>query len=381
MSNKKYKKSFTDFAEDVENFSFDDIPFAEIGDRIKNSINGAIRGFSSSSKKRLPQTRNPKVCEQDPPGKAASILARIAAILAGMVFFAMTIDSYTEFTYGGGFAMLLGAIISGLLTLASPYILWKIADKYKRLSNNYVRFLRELGDNTVISIRDLASGVAQSEEQTRKDILYMMKKNYFKQARIVENGKIFILDIPTFKLYKEKLDKLPSYRENLTSDTSPMDESLSPEDINRQKVNEIIKESIVSLDQISETKNDIKDASFSEDVDLLLKNSEDILKIIEKYPDKATYIGKFSTYYLPTSLKLVESYKDFELVNSDDSRILKSMSEIDESIRTISEAFNKMKIDLLDDRAMDVKTEIDTINLLLKQEGLTKDDWSEKWAI
>lgn len=381
MSNKKYKKSFTDFAEDVENFSFDDIPFAEIGDRIKNSINGAIRGFSSSSKKRLPQTRNPKVCEQDPPGKVASILARIAAILAGMVFFAMTIDSYTEFTYGGGFAMLLGAIISGLLTLASPYVLWKIADKYKRLSNNYVRFLRELGDNTVISIRDLASGVAQSEEQTRKDILYMMKKNYFKQARIVENGKIFILDIPTFKLYKEKLDKLPSYRENLTSDTSPMDESLSPEDINRQKANEIIKESIVSLDQISETKNDIKDHTFREDVDLLLKNSEDILKIIEKYPDKATYIGKFSTYYLPTSLKLVESYKDFELVNSDDSRILKSMVEIDESIRTISEAFNKMKIDLLDDRAMDVKTEIDTINLLLKQEGLTEDDWSEQWAI
>lgn len=35
-----------------------------------------------------------------------------------------------------------------------------------------------------------------------------------------------------------------------------------------------------------------------------------------------------------------------------------------------------MKIDLLDDRAMDIKTEIDTINLLLKQEGLAEDDWS-----
>ena len=46
--------------------------------------------------------------------------------------------------------------------------------------------------------------------------------------------------------------------------------------------------------------------------------------------------------------------------------------------RARGEAFNKMKIDLLDDRAMDVKTEIDTINLLLKQEGLTKDDWSEQ---
>ena len=52
------------------------------------------------------------------------------------------------------------------------------------------------------------------------------------------------------------------------------------------------------------------------------------------------------------------------------------MGEIEESIKTIAEAFDKMKIDLLDDRAMDIKTEIDTINLLLKQEGLAEDDWS-----
>ena len=79
---------------------------------------------------------------------------------------------------------------------------------------------------------------------------------------------------------------------------------------------------------------------------------------------------------MPTSLKLATSYKEFEMVNSRDSRIVKSMGEIEESIKTIAEAFDKMKIDLLDDRAMDVKTEIDTINLLLKQEGLAEDDWS-----
>ena len=372
MSNKKYKKSFTDFAEDVENFSFDDIPFAEIGDRIKNSINGAIRGFSSSSKKKLPQTRNPKVCEQDPPGRTASILARIGAILSGMVFFAITIASYTEFHWAGGFAMIFATIISGLLTLASPYILWKIADKYKRLSNNYVRFLRELGDNTVISVRDLASGVAQSEEQTRKEILYMMKKNYFKQARIVEDGKIFILDIPTFKLYKERLDKIDSSKESLSY---TKDRSLSAEDLNKERADEIIKEAQKSLDEIFALNKKIDNPSFKRNVDRLMAKSIDILKIIEKYPDKATNLGKFSSYYLPTSLKLVESYKDFELANSTDDRILKSMTDIEGSVKTIAEAFENIKNDLLDDRAMDVKTEIDTINLLLKQEGLANDDW------
>lgn len=374
--NKKHKKSFYDYAEDIESFDFDDIPFAEIGVKIKNSVNGAIKAFSSSSKKNLPATRNPKVCEQKPPQAGLSILAKIASVILAPIFLAMTIGSYSEIHYGGGFTMLFATLISGALTISVPYALWKLGNRYKRLSDNYVRFLRELGDNTVISIRDLASGVAQSEEETTKDLLYMMRKSYFKQARIVEDGKIFILDIPTFKLYKEKLDQIPSYRKNLTDDVEIDGENLSVEDLNKERSQEIIAESITSLDKLSEKRDEIESPSFKEHLGKLIENSTDILKIIEKYPDKATGLGKFSTYYLPTSLKLATSYKEFEMVNSMDSRIVKSMGEIEESIKTIAEAFDKMKIDLLDDRAMDVKTEIDTINLLLKQEGLAEDDWS-----
>lgn len=374
--NKKHKKSFYDYTEDIESFDFDDIPFAEIGVKIKNSVNGAIKAFSSSSKKNLPATRNPKVCEQKPPQAGLSILAKIASVILAPIFLAMTIGSYTEIHYGGGFTMLFASLISLVITISVPYALWKLGNRYKRLSNNYVRYLRELGDNTVISIRDLASGVAQSEEETTKDLLYMMRKNYFKQARIVEDGKIFILDIPTFKLYKEKLDQIPSYRKNLTDDVEIDGENLSVEDLNKERSQEIIAESITSLDKLSEKRDEIESPSFKESLGKLIDNSTDILKIIEKYPDKATGLGKFSTYYLPTSLKLATSYKEFEMVNSRDSRIVKSMGEIEESIKTIAEAFDKMKIDLLDDRAMDVKTEIDTINLLLKQEGLAEDDWS-----
>ncbi|MDU3137517.1 5-bromo-4-chloroindolyl phosphate hydrolysis family protein [uncultured Anaerococcus sp.] len=373
--NKKHKKSFYDYAEDIESFDFDDIPFAEIGVKIKNSVNGAIKAFSSSSKKNLPATRNPKVCEQKPPQAGLSILAKIASVILAPIFLAMTIGSYSEIHYGGGFTMLFATLISGALTISVPYALWKLGNRYKRLSDNYVRFLRELGDNTVISIRDLASGVAQSEEETTKDLLYMMRKSYFKQARIVEDGKIFILDIPTFKLYKEKLDQIPSYRKNLTDDVEIDGENLSVEDLNKERSQEIIAESITSLDKLSEKRDEIESPSFKEHLGKLIENSTDILKIIEKYPDKATGLGKFSTYYLPTSLKLATSYKEFEMVNSMDSRIVKSMGEIEESIKTIAEAFDKMKIDLLDDRAMDIKTEIDTINLLLKQEGLAEDDW------
>lgn len=368
--NNKNKKNISDFVEDIENFSFDDIPFAEIGERIKNSINGALRGFSNSAKKSLPPTRNPRVCAQKPPQKDAGVFFGIVSFIGGLTAlsaFPMLLDGEV-----------IAAFLSFFLGIAFTGVFWKISARLKKLSNNYLRYLRELGDNTVISIKDLASAVAQSEEETTKDLLYMMKKNYFMQARIVENGKIFILDIPTFKLYKEKLEQIPSYRQNLSDDSMLEASDMSVEDLNSERAKEIIAESIKSLDKLNDEKEKIENLAFRENLGKLIDNSTAILRIIEKYPEKATGLSKFSNYYLPTSLKLVASYKDFELVNSSDPRILKSMGEIEGSIKTIGEAFDKMKIDLLDDRAMDIKTEIDTINLLLKQEGLADDDWSRK---
>lgn len=53
------------------------------------------------------------------------------------------------------------------------------------------------------------------------------------------------------------------------------------------------------------------------------------------------------------------------------------MAEIESSITTITEAFDKIKVDLITDKAMDVKTDIDTIRLVLKQEGLLEGDFKE----
>ena len=53
------------------------------------------------------------------------------------------------------------------------------------------------------------------------------------------------------------------------------------------------------------------------------------------------------------------------------------MAEIEGSIKTITEAFDKIKVDLISDRAMDIKTDIDTINLVLKQEGLVEGDFKD----
>lgn len=346
------------------NFDFDDLDFEWVGEAVKKSVNSVISSFSKGYNKNLPAIKDPAVCVQKPVEKSKYQLIRVGGVFLGMVLFSMGMDGL--YSPGLGSNILGLACLAG--TVAAPAFLWKLSNNYKRLSINYARYRRELGSNTIISIRDLASAVSQSEEKTIKDLLYFMKQNYFKQARIVEDDSIFILDIPTFKLYKDKLDKIPHKAK----------EEIGPvEDINEIKADELIKDSEKALAEIIEKSQNVEDFDFKNKIEPLIENSQDIINIVKKYPDKALNLNKFADFYLPTAAKLVESYQEFESLDTDDVKIRKFMEEIKGSIKTIAEAFDKIKVDLIADKAMDVKTDMDTIELILKQEGLTEGDFNQ----
>lgn len=362
-------------SDNKNNFNPFDIDFYEIGETIKNSVNNTLRKLTEASDKseNLPQTRNKEVCEQKPPELNKAKSYKVTSITSGVILIIVTINLLSEFINFRGFDEFVITLLFVILSIAVPYITWKASKEYFRLTNNYVRFLRELGNNTVISIKDLASAVAQSEEKTVSDLTKMMKRGYFHQARIVENDSLFILDIPTFRLYKDKKKEIPKAKVK----TSDEDEVLV-EDLSSERAKEILALGKNSIEEIKKNQARITNLDFRNNVDKILKNSNDILSIVEKYPDKSYALNKFSDYYLPTTAKLVETYGDFEMMRTDDSKILNSMKQINKSIITIGEAFDKIKVELLSDRAMDIKTDIDTINLLLNQEGYTEDDWSNK---
>lgn len=359
------------------NFKMSDIVdeeyFAEIGNSIKKSVNATLKKFAkmTETKDNLPQIRNKEVCAQKPPELSKARGFQVLSYFLGFGFLAAFIVFTDLFLDYRGFFYFLMTILSLGLTVVTPYISRKISKEYLRLTNNYIRFLRELGNNTVISIWDLASAVAQSEEKTVSDLTKMMKRGYFYQARIVENDSLFILDIPTFRLYKDKRNEIPIAKK----ESEKVDDDVLVEDLSSQRAEEIISSGKAFLDNINGNKIRILDDSFKKRVDKLLKSSTDILNLVEKYPEKSYALNKFSDYYLPTTAKLVDTYYDFELMRTDDKKIKKSMNQISESIVTISEAFEKIKVELLSDQAMDIKTDIDTINLLLKQEGYADDDW------
>lgn len=356
------------------NKAISDMDFSDISDKVKASLDMFIdktMDFINGNPDKKPaiQTKNPQVCAQKLPEKTKAGLLKIAMVISFLSAFSMLMILFFD---GFSYDFLKNLFLTALFSIFG-FFTFKKSQQLDMISKDYTRFLRELGHNTVIPIRDLASSVQKTEQATIKELMYMMEKGYFKQARIVENDSLFLLDIPTFKLYKNQKNQMV----NLSYEEKKQIEKDAHKDVNIEKAENIIKISSKEINSINLDISRIKNRSFLEKVIEIKKTIENIVNIIKRYPEKAYALDKFMDYYLPTTVKLIDAYTEYEIMESNDPKIKNSLLEIESSIETINEAFGKIQLELMEDRTMDIKTDIETMKILLNQEGYLEKDWSK----
>ena len=295
-------------------------------------------------------------------------------IIFSVVSFVIILLMFIAWIFGDLSSWLIIFIISLFISIVFMLTGYRGKLEYERLEKNYRRYIRELNGNKVISINDLANSVDQDIEETYSDLRHMIKEDYFPEARIVENKSLFILDIPTYSLYKERKNEILSEASNIRQISNEQ----NLEEINLVRSKEIIDSANKDLIAINLVKNKIENKTFIDHIEDFENSSKDILKVIENHPESSHGLNKFSEYYLPTSVKLINAYYEFEQIASRNSKILKSMEQIDETIVDLTNAFERLQLDFLSDSTMEIKADIDTINLLLNQEGLKYNDWRSK---
>ena len=82
-------------------------------------------------------------------------------------------------------------------------------------------------------------------------------------------------------------------------------------------------------------------------------------------------VRRFREYYLPTTRKLLDTAQG--LGESDTANAAEIRRDITAILHTLNGAYTKLYDTLLQDVSMDVSTEIDTLEAMLRQDGLTHD--------
>ena len=142
------------------------------------------------------------------------------------------------------------------------------------------------------------------------------------------------------------------------------------------EADEVITKGQEILRQIRAENNAIADEVLSGQMDELEHLCAQIFKTVSEKPNKAPQIRKFMSYYLPTTLKMLGSYRTMASRGVSVSDMTHARSETVRGMNMILTACQKQLDNLYKDTMLDVSTDIDVLEQMLKRDGLADSAFS-----
>ena len=161
------------------------------------------------------------------------------------------------------------------------------------------------------------------------------------------------------KLFPDKVYEIP--------------DPVEPETTGSPELDELVKERDKALAELKRLNEGIEDPRISAQIDRLSSDTRQIVKHVIEHPEKLSQIRKFMNYYLPTTLKLLNSYEQLSKQSVKGENITSTMFNIAGMMHTVADAFEKQLDSLFTDEAMDISADITVFETMLKQEGFVEE--------
>ena len=142
------------------------------------------------------------------------------------------------------------------------------------------------------------------------------------------------------------------------------------------EVQEVLDKGTEYLKKIHESNDAIPGVEISVKISRMELIVEKIFERAQKHPEIIPDLKKMMDYYLPMTVKLLDAYEEMDTQPVQGENIQSSKREIEDTLDTLNQAFEKLLDSVFQDTAWDVSTDISVLHTLLAQEGLTEDDFA-----
>ena len=115
----------------------------------------------------------------------------------------------------------------------------------------------------------------------------------------------------------------------------------------------------------------IEDPTLSAQIDHLEEITKKIIAYVVEHPQKLSQIRKFMNYYLPTTLKILKAYARMEEQGIEGENIRSAKERIEGMMDKVVDGFEKQLDKLFQDDAMDIATDVQVLEQMLENEGLS----------
>lgn len=230
-------------------------------------------------------------------------------------------------------------------------------------------------------IENLAKNTGKKERYVIKDLQKMLRLGMFPEGHLDTQNTCFMLNDVVYRQYLEAEDnrrqREDASRKSLEQkDAAPSKEASStPETTNEQEaeLNTMVAEGMEYIRKLRDLNDRIPGDVISAKLFRLESLLKEIFDSIREHPEQMHRMHKLMDYYLPTTLKLVEAYEEFDQVSTPGEEIIKAKAEIENTLDTINQAFTELLNNLFQAAVFDATTDAQVLKTMLAREGLTKD--------
>lgn len=375
--------------------------YEKLNQTISNTINQAVntvawnvRNFNDSMNRKSENSYQYQCPEQqykpvpkemlfDPKGsaKAGSILLMVFGYVFGgiglMLLLLFGIYGLSTGDFGTGVQILLAMSIlmaGGFGAMAA------IGTGRLRRSNRFGKYLRALEGREFCNLEEIEAKIRKSHKYVVKDLERMIKKGWFRQGHLDSQNTCLIVTNRMYKQYQQlEMQKQHYEAEERQRKQEQMQKSERIQEERCQKLSPEVRKVIEEGDAFVQKLRACNDAIPGEEISAKISRMEIIVdKIfdrVEQNPESVDDVRKLMEYYLPTTVKLLEAYKEMDVQPVGGQNIQTAKAEIEATLDTLNLAFEKLLDSLFQTVAWDVSSDISVLNTMLAQEGLNDRDF------
>ena len=252
--------------------------------------------------------------------------------------------------------------------------------KQRGLISRAQRYMQICGTKMYADIDEIAVQTGNSSKFIRKDIKKMLRLGMFPEGHLDLQETCFMLNNEVYRQYTETAEAF-RMREQMNAEKNRI---LTAEEEERElklqqenELNAMMSEGTAYIQKLRQLNESIPGQEISGQLSQLETLLRQIFDRVKEHPEQMNRMHKLMEYYLPTTVKLVEAYVQFEKVENPGQDIRDAKAEIQKTLGIINEAFTELLNNLFQDEVFDATTDAQVLQAMLSREGLRREMSSE----
>ena len=289
----------------------------------------------------------------DKGAKTMKIIGAVVAIL-GAFFLVQQVD-YFELRYAikwHDWMDLLRQVFYPMGMMAGGVSLLLGSGAMKRRQRRFATYLRTVGQKQAVPLDYLARAADVSRKRVEKDVNLMLEKGMW--------GDEAYIDLGSGMLFKSQ--------EAATAYFDAAHRAKAEQEQPRQPAAAAPEGYAAILAQIRDLNDRIADEHLSAQMDRMEQVAGRIFRLIEEDENKRAAAGTFLSYYLPTTLKLLENYAAFEEAGVSGENLSQAKAKIEKTMDSIVAGFEHQLDELYRTDAMDIDSDIRVMETMLRRD-------------